>query len=531
MTNIEPTGPVKFVDASFFNPSTGNYDASLTVIDGHISDASSGAISSQTLREVSLGGAYVYPAFRDGHVHPLFAGREAAGPVVTHARSIEEIQSILSEYRAANPAQNWIVGGAYDRSLIESGRFLAEWIDAAISDVPVILHANDHHTIWVNTKALELLPEVIPQLSAGSIDVDDDGNFSGVLREPPAMALVLDRAPKAQLIDEVAALVWADRKLASLGIVQAQDAWITEGMTEVYIAAHQSDQLLLDYNLAFKIDPDVWPAAIEFASEQRVKIEAVGSRQLTAKTVKFFADGVFGSGTASVLEPYLDDQSFGEPLWQHPALLEACLAAASLDFQLHIHAIGDAGVRQALDAVEATQSRLGRPALPSVIAHAELVSKADMPRFAELGVVANMQPLWAQADGMLMGCQPRLGAARISEMYRMRDLLNEGAVLAFGSDWPVSSPDPLLGMATAIFRTTAQFEPQGGWQPHQAVTASEALASYTSNVSYQLGGVETFTPDSSADFVVCDTDLLNASDRKYRAAKVLATYKGGLRIS
>jgi hypothetical protein len=116
-------------------------------------------------------------------------------------------------------------------------------------------------------------------------------------------------------------------------------------------------------------------------------------------------------------------------------------------------------------------------------------------------------------------------------MYRMRDLLNEGAVLAFGSDWPVSSPDPLLGIATAIFRTTAQFEPRGGWQTQQAVTASESLASYTSNVSYQLGGVETFTLGNSADFVVCNTDLLTASDEQFRAAKVMATYKDGLRIS
>lgn len=531
MTSTNQADAIKFVDAKFYNPATQKYDDSLIVIDGRVAELSTSGGAAQAVREVSLGGQYVYPAFRDGHVHPLFAGREARGPVVTEAKSIAEIQSILREYRSTNPTQPWIVGGAYDRSLIDSGHFLAEWIDGAISDVPVVLHASDHHTIWVNTAALNLLPAVIPPLSAGSIDIDEEGRFTGVLREPPAMNLIHDRAPTPELADEVAALAWADQKLASLGVVQAQDAWITEGMTEVYISAHQSDQLLLDYNLAFKIDPDVWPAAIEFADVQRAKVAELNSARLTANTVKFFADGVFGSGTASVLEPYEDDQSLGEPLWPQSALIDACLAAATKGFQLHVHAIGDAGVRQALDAIEATQAKLGRPALPSVIAHAELVSQSDTARFKTLGVVANMQPLWAQADGMLMGCQPRLGAARISEMYRMRDLLTAGTLLAFGSDWPVSSPDPLLGMATAVFRTTAQLQPAGGWQTHQAVTAPEAIVSYTTNVSVQLGGDAALVPGSKADFVICDTDLLAASDAEFRAAKVQATYKAGLRIS
>jgi predicted amidohydrolase YtcJ len=396
-----------------------------------------------------------------------------------------------------------------------------------------VLHASDHHTIWVNSKALELIPSPLPQLISGSIDVDTSGAPTGVLREPQAMALVLDKAPARTIEQEVDSLAWADKLLAKQGIVQAQDAWITLGMTEIYLAAVSQGVLALDYNLAFKIEPQHWKKSIEFAVADREKVIAAASPKLSAKTVKFFADGVFGSGTASVLEPYLDNlHSHGEPLWSEAELKAACLEAAKLGFQLHIHAIGDAGVRQALDAIEFAQEQQGKPKLPNVIAHAELISDSDIPRFAKLNVIANMQPLWAQADGMLMSCVPRLGMGRIDQLYRMRDLIDSGATIAFGSDWPVSSSNPLLGIATAISRTTSLGEPTGGWVIEQAISAEEAINSYTANVEYQVSGVFS-TPLSThqtADFVVLDTDLRNASAFEIRQAKVLATYKNANKI-
>jgi predicted amidohydrolase YtcJ len=518
---------IKFTGARFYNPTSAAFDQELYAEDGLVS--SPGVFD----KEVKLERGYVFPAFRDGHAHPVFAGREAAGPVVTEATSVSEIQQVLRSYRSANPGQVWIEGGAYDRSIVEGGIFLASWLDEAVSDVPVVLHASDHHTIWVNSKALELIPSPLPQLISGSIDVDTSGAPTGVLREPQAMALVLDKAPARTIQQEVAALAWADKVLAKQGIVQAQDAWITSGMTEVYLAAVSENALLLDYNLAFKIEPHEWVKSIEFAKTDRVKVIALGSSQLSAKTCKFFADGVFGSGTASVLEPYLDDaHSHGEPLWSKSELEAACLNAAEAGFQLHIHAIGDAGVRQALDAIEHVQQRLGMPELPNVIAHAELINDSDISRFARLNVVANMQPLWAQADGMLMSCVPRLGMRRIDQLYRTRDLIDSGATIAFGSDWPVSSSNPLLGIATAISRTTSLGEPTGGWVIEQAISAEEAINSYTANVEYQLSGVFS-TPLSThqtADFVVLDTDLRNASAFEIRQAKVLATYKNANKI-
>jgi predicted amidohydrolase YtcJ len=344
----------------------------------------------------------------------------------------------------------------------------------------------------------------------------------------------LDKAPSRTIDQEVAALAWADKVLAKQGIVQAQDAWITPGMTEIYLAAVSQGVLALDYNLAFKIEPHEWVKSIEFAKTDREKVVALGHPQLTAMTCKFFADGVFGSGTASVLEPYLDDaHNHGEPLWSKSELEAACLKAAEAGFQLHIHAIGDAGVRQALDAIELVQSQLGKPALPNVIAHAELINDSDIARFAELKVVANMQPLWAQADGMLMSCVPRLGMGRIDQMYRMRDLIDSGATIAFGSDWPVSSSNPILGIATAVTRQTADAKPEGGWVIEQAVNAHEAFASYSSAVSFQLTGSHA-TPlgtGESCDFVIFSENPFEVSASKLRNLEVVATYKAGKQIA
>ena len=518
---------IKFTGARFFQPHTGSF------VDELYSDNGVVAPTGPANQEVDLGSGFVFPAFRDGHAHPLFAGREAAGPVVTSAKSIPEILDILRSYREVNPDSLWIEGGAYDRSIVEGGLFLASWLDEAISDVPVVLHASDHHTIWVNTLALGLIPNPIPPLVSGSIDLDHEGSPQGVLREPDAMALVLEKAPPRMLQTEVSALVWADKVLASFGIVEAQDAWITPGMTEVYLEAISRDLLLVDYNLGFKIEPSNWQQSIRFAQKDREQVVKLNNESLSAKTVKFFADGVFGSGTAAVLDPYLDDDSnHGEPLWSEADLRSACLKAAELGFQLHIHAIGDAGVRQALDTIEYVQGVLGAPDLPSVIAHVELVNQADIARFGLLGVVANMQPLWAQADGMLLSCVPRLGQARIDQMYRMRDLIDSGATISFGSDWPVSSSNPILGIATAVSRQTVELEPLGGWIPEQAITVAEAIDCYSSAVSQQLTGQDrtALSLGEPCDFIVLDSNPLETPAELLRHIKVLATYKLSKRI-
>ncbi len=441
-----------------------------------------------------LGGQFLTHAFMDGHCHPLFAGREQLGPNVTDAKSVAEIQAIVARWLADNPTPEWAVGGAYDRSIVTDGAFLAEWLDEVSGDRPVVLHASDHHTLWANSEAMKRAGVIdsAPAVSDGSVDVDETGRPAGVFRETEAKELITKGIPELSLENEVEALVWAQRKLASLGISAAQDAWMDKGMVRVYVEASKASKLIIRTNLAFWIRPESWLEDSDAFVAQRQEVESLGDDLLSASTVKFFADGVFGSATASVKAPYESEpSSHGQPVWSVTELNNAVANFSKLGFQIHIHAIGDAGVAMALDAIEAA----GAPK-NSVIAHTELVDEVDIPRFKDLDVVANFEPLWAREDGMLTSCIHHLGRERIDSMYRMRDFLDAGARISFGSDWPVSSPDPLLGLFTATHRALPE-TPNNSWTPEQRLNASEALAAYTVAVAAQL---ELAT--SNADLVV-----------------------------
>ena len=455
-----------------------------------------------------LAGKFLTHAFMDGHCHPLFAGREQLGPDVTNAKTVDEILKVVGDWINANPTPLWAVGGAYDRSLVPGGVFLASWLDEVSGDRPVVLHASDHHTLWANTAAMRLagVAEVVPEVTGGSIDTDPSGRPTGVFRETEAKELVTNAIPPLSIENELVALGWAQRELARLGIAAAQDAWMDKGMVEVYVEASKRQQLLVRTNLAFWIRPESWREDSDRFVAQRLQVNGLNDAFLSANTAKFFADGVFGSATASVKAPYESDtHNHGEPVWTNEELNAAAKHFAQLGFQLHIHAIGDAGVCAALDAIEFA----GSPS-NSVIAHTELVAEEDIPRFAELGVVANFEPLWAREDGMLTSCIHHLGRERIDSMYRMRDFLDSGAKISFGSDWPVSNPDPILGLFTATHRALPE-TPDLSWTPEQRISVKEAIEAYTTAVVAQLE-----LPESNSDFVVLSsnphsTDLLELS--------------------
>lgn len=461
---------------------------------------------------------FTMQSFVDGHAHPLFAGREALGPRLEGLRSVAEIQKQVAQFATENPDREWIVGGAYDRSLATS--FMAGWLDEVCEDRPVVLHASDHHTIWVNSKALELagLSETVREIGIGIIDVDEHGKPSGTLRESGAMELVLDLIPPNSMELELKALDWAHQEMLSNGITAVQDAWIEKGMTEVYLEAHRQNRLKVRTNLAFRVTPENWETDFDYIQQMRHDVNALSSPLLTAKTVKFFADGVLGSATAAVLEPYESTQNHGEPVWSEEALKIAVKKYADLDFQLHIHAIGDAGVRLALDAIEYASPKIG----PSVIAHTELVNAEDIPRFKHLKVIANFEPLWARKDGMLTSCTPHIGTARIEQMYQMRSFLDAGATIAFGSDWPVSSVSPVLGIFTAVNRAV----PGGpGWTLHEALTIQEAVEAYTETSRVQI--LDDFTGDEK---VVLDKNPIQTEPSELHKIKVLEVWRDGLLI-
>ncbi|MBB3601015.1 hypothetical protein FHT40_000648 [Mycolicibacterium sp. BK556] len=483
---------------------------------------------------VDLDGGFLMPSFGDGHAHPLYGGLEAVGPAVRGCGTIDEIVTAVKVYAEENPDEEWIVGASYDGSLAEGGLFDARWLDAAVPDRPVVLRAWDYHTIWCNTAAIERagITAETPDPVLGEIPHRADGSVLGTLREWGATDLVMAVMPPRDEGQRIAALGTAADYYLARGVTWVQDAWVEPGDVATYIAAARQGALRMRFNLALYADPRHFDSQIEQFAASRSAVEDVGSPLLTAQTVKFFADGVVENETGALLAPYCSGlHSHGMTNWEGDSLAEAVRRVDELGLQIHIHAIGDAAVRQALDAIEYAQQRNGSRDRRPVIAHVQLVDEADIGRFAALDVIPNMQPLWAQMDALMTVLTiPRLGAERADRQYQMQTLNRSGAALAFGSDWPVSSGAPLDGIAVATSRRTSEGQPDGGWTPHEIVPIERALSAYTHAVAYQAFAENSWgviTPGASADLVWLDHDPRNTPPLDLPGVGIRATYVRG----
>jgi predicted amidohydrolase YtcJ len=486
-------------------------------------------------REIDLGGSFVFPSFADAHTHPLFAGREMAGPETTGLSAISSIVTAVRDFANTNPDAEWIVGGTYDRALGAHGTFDAAWLDVAVADRPVVLHATDHHTIWVNSEAMRRagVDKATPDCANGIIERFENGDPRGTFREWDATNLILSKVPPRSLAQEIESLAAASTRMASVGVTWWQDAWIDPGMAEIYLATSRAGKLNQDVDLAFRADPNTWQGDFEYFKVMRKEIkDAEISNRITSRTIKFFTDGVIEGGTALLLEPYIDaPNSHGMPVWSREELMRAAAIADKEDFQLHLHAIGDGGVRLALDVIEFVMRSNPAKARRPVIAHVQLVDELDLQRFVSLGVIANFTPVWTCLDREQdVLCTPRIGQTRSDQQYRMRSLLDSGARLTFGSDWPVSTPAPLEGLPTAVHRRNAKNLQSGGWLMHEALTLDEALAAYTSGVAHQAFAEDqwgSIQPGMDANFVLLAEDPRGMPIDQVSGLRVDATYLRG----
>lgn len=524
-----------FYGGAIWTPTT-TTDA-LLVADGVVRAVGDDALASTVDQKIDLEGGFLMPSFGDGHAHPLFGGLESAGPAVRSCRSVDEIVAAVKEFADAHPDEDWIVGASYDGSLAPDGLFDARWLDAAVPDRPVVLRAWDYHTLWVNSEALRRagITADTPEPVLGEIPRREDGSPLGTLREWGATDLVTAVMPVRDEAVRIAALGTAADYYLARGVTWVQDAWVEPAELDTYLAAARAGSLRMRFNLAFYADPRHFDAQVTQYAADRDRVRAASSPLLTANTVKFFADGVVENETGALLEPYCSGlHSHGMQLWEGDALAEAARKVDDLGMQIHIHAIGDAAVRQALDAIEYVARQNGPRDRRPVIAHAQLVDDADLGRFAELGVIPNMQPLWAQMDALMTVLTiPRLGAQRADRQYRMRTLENSGAALAFGSDWPVSSGAPLDGIAVAVSRRTSEGEPAGGWTPEEVLPIEPALASYTGAVAYQAFAEREWgqvAPGASADLVWLDRDPRYVDSSELPKVQVRATYLQGTQV-
>jgi predicted amidohydrolase YtcJ len=408
-------------------------------------------------------------------------------------------------------------------------------LDAVVPERPVFLPNRDHHGVWVNSRAMEIagLDASTPDPPDGRIERDADGRPSGTLHEG-ASALVSRYLPRTSGEDYYAALMEGQRYLHSLGVTSWQDAIVgaysgmdDPGATYAKAAANG--------DLRSHVVGALWwerRLGVEQVADLVGRREALGGGRFQARAVKVMQDGVAENGTAAMLTPYLDvdgreTDNRGHSFVEAGALREAVAALDAAGFQVHVHAIGDRASREALDAFEGTS-----PDRRHHIAHIQVVHPDDVPRFASLGVAANAQALWACEDEQMTELTlPFLGPERTAWQYPFGDLHRAGARLVMGSDWPVSTPDPLQAMHVAVTRTGYgdRAEP---FLPGQAVDLEAAYAAYTSGSAWinrrdELDGAGVLTPGAAADLVVLDRDPFAGPPEEIGATRVVSTWIDG----
>lgn len=489
---------------------------------------------------VDLAGRLLLPGFQDAHIHPVPAGLELSQCDLTGAKTAGDTLAVVRAYADAHPDREWITGGGWSMEAFEGGTPTKALLDAVVPDRPVYLPNRDHHGAWVNSRALELagVTRDTPDPADGRFERDASGEPIGMLQEG-AMQYVGRLTPPATPADRLAALLHAQRHLHALGITAWQDALVGEflGMddpSEAYLAAAREGSLTARVVGALWWDRERGAEQIPELVQRRA---ALSHGRFRATSVKLMLDGVAETGTAALLDPYLDKcgcatanrgTSFIDPA-QLPAYVTELDA---LGFQCHFHALGDRAVRDALDAVEAARKANGPSDTRPHLAHLQVVHPDDVPRFARLGATANIQPLWAAHEPQLDELTiPFLGPERAAWQYPFGALLRSGARLAAGSDWPVSSPDPLQGIHVAVNRV-APDERGPVFLPAERIGLTAALTAYTAGSAYanHLDETGSVRVGALADLVVLDSDPFAGPTEAISATKVALTYVGGERV-
>jgi predicted amidohydrolase YtcJ len=404
-----------------------------------------------------------------------------------------------------------VVGRGWFYSAFPGGMPTLELLDRLIPDRPAYLESFDAHTGWVNTKAL-----VISGVAS-----------DGVLKEA-AMLRVTHHIPARSRDQDLEALRAGMRVAAAHGIGSVQEAGEGQDELELWNTLREADELTLRVRLAFDMTPGQDLASWKLRLDEYEGLARPGrsSPWISTGILKAFADGVVESRTAALLEPYEGTEDHGAPLWAPGELLEAVRAAGARGWQVQVHAIGDAAIRQALDAFAA-----GTPESRHRVEHIEAPSPLDIPRFVELGVIASMQPQHAEPNRNLFDIWlPHLGAERAAYGWPWRSILHSGAHLAFGTDWPVVPLDPIASLHVAVTRQTRAGEPAGGWLPDQRLKVAEALAAWTFGGAYAEHAEDqkgTLAAGMLADIAVLDRDVTAAIGSELLDLKVTATIVGG----
>jgi len=492
-------------------------------------------------RVIRLQGETLLPGFQDAHIHPV-QGELTVMQCDLSELSADRFDAGIRAYAAEHPERAWIVGAGWSVTDFPDAAPRKADLDALVPDRPAFLWSRDGHSAWVNSRALDIagISAATPDPAGGLIVRDPDGSPRGTLREG-AVSMVEQFAPPPSAEEHVIALASVQRRLQGLGITAWQDASVYDSgacarQLEAYHAAAEAGSLQARVVASLFWDPRRGLEQIEGFVEQAA---SAGVGRLRAATVKIWVDGVIEGLTAAMLDPYLDEQGKetddrGMALVPPEPLREAVIALDRAGLQVHLHAIGDAAVRSALDAIEAARQANGPSDLRHHIAHIQLIHPDDLPRFAALGATANMQPIWAcHEPTMDQRTIPFLGPQRTAWQYPFASLLQHGARLAAGSDWPVSSANPMLEIEVAMTRVNELARSGDPFLPDERLSLDQALAAFTigsAYVSHLDAETGTIEVGKLADLALLDRNLRDGNAGPIGEASVQATWVEGLEV-
>jgi predicted amidohydrolase YtcJ len=504
-------------------------------------------LTGRRTRVIELRGRLALPAFGDAHVHPVSGGLESLRCNLVGLRTRHDCLATVNDYCLALPPGAWVLGGGWTMSAFPGGMPTAADLDTVTDRRPAFLPNRDHHSAWVNTAALKIagIDAETPDPLDGRIERDQAGCPTGALHDG-AMRLVADRVPAAGPAELLAGLLAGQTHLHSLGITRFQDACVGAagelGMPDSFDAY----LMAADYGmLSSQVVGALWwdrGRGLDQIDDLLARREQASGGQFRATTVKLMLDGVCETFTAAMSSPYLDRD--GHPghhkgsLFIEPDMLrEATQRLAAEGFQLHFHAIGDHAVSTALDALEALPAG-PRQAARHHLAHLQFITPGDMGRFRALDAVANFQPLWACAETQMQELTlPFVGEERAAWQYQIGSLVRGGTRIAFGSDWPVSSADPLQEIHVAVNRVLSERlgrpgepECEDPFLPDQAITVEGAVDAFTSGVAWvnhEEDVAGRLLAGMRADLVVLDQDLFAIPARDIGGTSVVMTVAGG----
>jgi predicted amidohydrolase YtcJ len=519
-----PPADIVFLNGAVYRVDAArSWASALAVSGGRISyvgdDAAARAFIGSATRVIDLNHRMLLPGFQDSHIHPSDYYPEATALDLHGPVQREPIFERIRKFAKAHPEKPWIVGDGWDEGAFPpDGHPTREMLDALVPDRPAFMYNNGGTAGWANTRALAAahITAATPDPLNGRIEHDAHGEPTGMLEWMPAMELVEAVIPPLPLEEQAQRLSTALDEVTRSGITAIEDPWTLPQWMAAYQVLDKRGALQQRSALCLVYDPEQDDDA-QLKSFLAQRPTLTGHR-MRAGCVKFFLDGAYAAHTLALLQPYSDDAKFGsgKPFVEQSRLNRVITKLDAAGFQVHVHAQGDAAVRSALDAFAEARRQNGPRDNRHTIAHLCLIDPADIPRFRELGVIANMSPLWSRNDTWEGVMAPRLfGPERSRHLMPMRTLLDSGAMLVWGSDWPVTDLAPLAGIETAItHRYPGGKDPNGKedqpLNPQERVNLEQAIVAYTSAGAYLLHEDTmrgSLSPGLAADLVVLGRNL------------------------